>query len=135
MRGKNPPASKGPQFLEYMPAIIDTLKENGGSGSASDIIDKVINRLNISESKVEETLPSGESRVRNRIQWARFYLAKAGLIDTEKRGVWQLTQEGFNSSLNPENSYQLFRAVHKEFENSKGEKNNKKEKRRLIMIS
>lgn len=88
--------SKGPQFLDYTIPLINVLKENGGSGNASEIIDKVIEKLSIPDNIVAEILPSGESRVRNRIQWARFYLAKAGLIDTQKRGQWQLTQEGYD---------------------------------------
>jgi len=120
---------KGPQFLTYVIPILNILKENGGSGNASDIIDKVIEKMKIPEKVVMETLPSGESRVRNRIQWARFYLGKAGLIDTSKRGLWQLTQEGFDHKLNDEKVYQLFRDVHKQFETSNNipEKKNEKE--------
>lgn len=110
--------SKGPQFLDYTIPLIDVLKENGGSGNASEIIDKVIEKLNIPDNIVAEALPSGESRVRNRIQWARFYLAKAGLIDTQKRGQWQLTQEGYDITLTSEIVYELFKKIHKLFENN-----------------
>ncbi len=108
--------NKGPQFLEYVIPIIQVLKENGGSGNASEIVDKVIEKLKLSDQAVNETSGSGQSIVKNRIQWARFYLAKAGLIDTEKRGEWQLTQEGFDAKLNHEQVYDLFRTVHKKFE-------------------
>ncbi|MCW3109478.1 MAG: restriction endonuclease [Segetibacter sp.] len=108
--------NKGPQFLEYAIPILNVLKENGGSGNASEIVDKVIEKLQISDEKVNETTSSNQSVVKNRIQWARFYLAKAGLIDTEKRGLWQLTQEGFDAKLDHEQVYKLFRTVHKKFE-------------------
>ena len=110
---------KGPQFLTYINPLLETLKENGGSGSVSDIIDKVIDRLGISEEIVSKTLPSGGSRVKNRIQWARFYLSKAGLIDNTKHGVWQLTKKGFSTKLTDEEVYSLFRSVHKQFEGAK----------------
>jgi restriction system protein len=118
--------SKGPQFLNYAIPIVDILKENGGSGLVSEVLDKVIEKLNIPEDVVEKTSNSGQSIVKNRIQWARFYLAKAGLINTEQRGVWQLTQEGFNSNLDSEKVYKLFREVHKKFEGTseKSKKNN-----------
>jgi restriction system protein len=108
--------NKGPQFLEYAIPILNVLKENGGYGNASEIVEKVIEILNITDEAVNETSASGQSIVKNRIQWARFYLAKAGLIDTEKRGIWQLTQEGFDAKLNPEEVYILFKKVHKVFE-------------------
>jgi len=107
---------KGPQFLDYINPIIEVLKENGGSGNASEIIDKVIERLMISDDVVNEQNASGQSTVKNRIQWARFYMVKAGLIDSQTRGEWQLTQEGFNSKLDAEGVYKLFRDVHKEYE-------------------
>jgi len=102
--------------LEYVIPILNVLKENGGYGNASEIVEKVIDRLNITDEAVNEISASGQSVVKNRIQWARFYLAKAGLIDTEKRGIWQLTQEGFDAKLNQEQVYLLFRKVHKVFE-------------------
>lgn len=111
--------NKGPQFLEYAIPILNVMKENGGSGNASEIVDKVIEKLNLSDEAVNETSASGQSVVKNRIQWARFYLAKAGLIDTEKRGEWQLTQEGFDAKLTHDEVYILFRTVHKKFEVSR----------------
>ena len=107
---------KGPQFLDYTIPIVEVLKENGGTGNASEVMDKVIERLKIPEEIVSETNASGQSTVKNRIQWARFYLLKAGLISSEKRGEWQLTHEGFNAKLNDEEVYRLFREVHKEYE-------------------
>ena len=108
--------NKGPQFLCYIIPIIEVLKENGGSGNVSEVIDKVIEKLKIPEETVMETNPSGQSTVKNRIQWARFYMVKAGLIDSQRRGEWQLTQEGFNANLNVDEVYKLFREVHKEYE-------------------
>jgi restriction system protein len=100
---------KGPQFLTYVIPILEVLKENGGAGSTSEIIDKVIEKLQIPEEELAKTNNSGQTTVRNRIQWARFYLSKAGLLDTEKRGVWELTQEGFDHKLkSDEQVYILF---------------------------
>lgn len=108
---------RGPQFLEYVNPIIKALVENGGSGNTSDIIDHVIENLGISDEKLDETSNSGQSKVKNRIQWARFYLVKAGLMDMPKRGVWRLTQEGYNNQvLSDDKIYKLFREVHKQFE-------------------
>jgi len=119
---------KGPQFLTYVNPLLEILKENGGSGSVSDVIDRVIEKMKIPESVVSQPLPSGGSRVKNRIQWARFYLSKAGLIENSKHGIWQLTKDGFEAKLDEDEVYKLFRKVHKQFENyQNGSLKNKEE--------
>ena len=35
-----------------------------------------------------------QTRFENQVHWARFYLAKAGYIDSSQRGVWTLTEKG-----------------------------------------
>lgn len=102
---------KGPHFLKYINPIIDTLKEMGGAGSTVEVKDKVIERLNISDAEVEELIPSGASRVKNQIQWAKMYLTKAGYIDSNIRGTWRLTEKGMGSNLTAEGVYELFKYV------------------------
>lgn len=119
---------KGPQFVTYMIPILEVLKENGGAGDTSEIIDKVIDKLQIPEEAVAQMNNSGQSTVRNRIQWARFYLSKAGLLNIEKRGIWELTQEGFDHKLiSHEQVYDLFRKIHKQYEGVKPAKSRKEE--------
>ena len=42
----------------------------------------------------EETLPDGRNRLRHRLEWARTYLKKAGLLEYPKRGTFLITQRG-----------------------------------------
>jgi restriction system protein len=109
---------KGPQFLTYINPILETLREMGGLGAASEVIDKVIEYLKIPETEVEIRINSGESRVRNRIQWACMYLRKGGYIDNSKRGIWELTLKGTSEALpmSDESVYQLFRSIQSTFE-------------------
>lgn len=102
---------KGPEFLKYVNPVLKTLQENGGAGESSYVIEKVIDKLGITEVELEETTSNGQSRIRNQIQWARFYLFKAGLIDNAQRGIWRLTNEGLESKLNDEGVYNLFKKV------------------------
>jgi restriction system protein len=102
---------KGPEFLKYINPVLTTLQENGGAGESSDVIEKVIEKLKITEAELEETTANGQSRIRNQIQWARFYLFKAGLIDNAQRGIWRLTNEGLDSKLNDDGVYALFKKV------------------------
>lgn len=105
---------KGPQFLTYINPILLTLQEMGGAGITADVIDKVIDRLNIPEEEVEKTNQSGQSTVRNRIQWARLYLTKSGYLASAERGIWKLTDKGWGSYLSEQEIETLFKKVHQE---------------------
>lgn len=102
---------KGPEFLKYINPVLTILQSNGGAGDSSDVIEQVIDKLQITEAEMEETTSNGQSRVRNQIQWARFYLFKAGLIDNAQRGLWRLTNKGLDKKLNNDDVYKLFKGV------------------------
>ncbi|HMO69335.1 MAG TPA: restriction endonuclease [Novosphingobium sp.] len=56
---------------------------------------RIADRLGLSEAEREEMLPSGKQRLlHNRVHWAKFYLAKAGLVDNSRRGLFVATQAG-----------------------------------------
>ena len=103
--------AKGPQFLRFCIPIVDTLQEFGGSGRPKEVTDMVLERLHISEHEQAQTLKNGGSRVRNQVAWARFYLAKADLLDASRRGVWALTEKGRTVHLSPKVVAQLFKEV------------------------
>lgn len=57
--------------------------------------EKVADALLLSEDERAEMLPSGKQRIlHNRIHWAKFYMAKAGLIDAPKRGLFVASPAG-----------------------------------------
>lgn len=90
---------KGGEFSKYIIPVVEILKSIGGSGTSSEVTDAVIEKLNISEEELSETLKNGSSKVKNQIAWARMYLVRYGLMDSSKRGVWALTEDGFSSNL------------------------------------
>ena len=100
----------GPQFVTLIGPVINALQDLGGSGRPAEVIDWITDRYDISE-KQNEVLSSGQTRVQNQIHWARFYLSKAGYIDSSKRGVWSLTNKGLSSSLNHDDSLRIFHEV------------------------
>jgi restriction system protein len=56
---------------------------------------RIADRLGLSEYEREEMLPSGKQRLlHNRVHWAKFYMSKAGLIDSPKRGTFVASAEG-----------------------------------------
>jgi restriction endonuclease Mrr len=90
---------KGPEFLKYIKPVLTTLQANGGAGNSANVIEQIIEKLGITEEELEQATSNGQSRIRNQIQWARFYLFKAGLIDNSQRGIWRLTNEGLEKNL------------------------------------
>lgn len=55
----------------------------------------IAEQFQLSEEDRELLLPSGKQRVlHNRLHWAKFYLSKAGLVDSPKRGRFIITAAG-----------------------------------------
>lgn len=115
---------EGTQFVRYFGALLDALRSIGGSAKPDEAVDRVAENLKISDSVLNEVLPSGGSRFRNRVAWARFYLVREGLLDSSEHGVWSLTEKGFKTSLTYEESEAIFRKWAKIFQ----EQRKKKEK-------
>lgn len=110
----------GPQFLRFCIPVVDVLKELDGSGRPKEVTDAVLERLHIPESAQAQTLKSGNSRLRNQVGWARFYLAKTGWIDDSRRGVWALTEKGRTEQLSQSDLSQIHRDVQATFSNKEG---------------
>jgi len=61
----------------------------------------IADQLGLSDEEREEMLPSGRQRVlHNRIHWAKFYMTKAGLIDSPRRGTFVASPSGFELLAN-----------------------------------
>ena len=107
--------TKGPKFIQYFQPIIDALIELGGSGQPTEVKKLIAENLSISEEEQSEQISSGASRFSNSVDWARFYLARAGYIDSSTRGVWSLTEPERNLQLSNEDALELFQKIHKQF--------------------
>lgn len=84
----------GPKFVQYFQPLLTALHKLGGSARSAEATDQVARDLKISDAERAELLDGGQSRFDNSVAWARFYLVKAGYIDSSKRGVWRLTDKG-----------------------------------------
>ena len=76
---KNKP-KEGAQFLHYFGPLLDALRSLGGSGTPDEVVERIAADLRLSDDLQNELLPSGESRYRNQVAWARFYLVREGLL-------------------------------------------------------
>ncbi len=86
--------SSGPKFVRFFGPVLQALADLGGSGRPPEVADRIATALHLSDAELAETLDNGTSRFRNKVAWARFYLAKAGHLGSSKRGVWNLTDKG-----------------------------------------
>jgi restriction system protein len=110
------PGAKGPKFVSYFWPLLEALKKLGGSARPAEVREEIAAKLGISEAAQAESLPSGFPRFDNLVAWARFYLAKAGIIDSSSRGVWTLTDKGRAlTRLTHQEALDIFKDVHAQF--------------------
>lgn len=63
--------------------------------SIREAIEVLANEFNLSKDERRKMLPSGKQAIFNdRVHWACTYLKKAGLLDSTKRGHFQITKRG-----------------------------------------
>lgn len=74
-----------------------------------NLVEEVSNLLNLSEEDRNETLDNDKRTViYYRLGWTKTYLAKAGLLETVRRGIFKITPEGeevLKSGVNITNEY------------------------------
>lgn len=86
--------ARGPEFIRFFRPILEVLRELGGSGTASKIVDRSLEIAKVSEAEQEAVNKNGLSRVKKQVHWARQYLMWSGYSDSSRRGVWSLTNKG-----------------------------------------
>ena len=96
-----------PVYSELFGAVLDALKSLGGSGKPSEVRDFLAKELSLSDAALEVTKKNGEQLFMNRVQWARFYLAKSGYIGSSRRGVWSLTDDGRHVVISDDTERQI----------------------------
>lgn len=126
---------RGPQFVQFFQPVIDALVKLGGSGRPSEVKEEIAEKLRITEDEQSEQNPSGASRFSKNVDWARFYLAKAGYIDSSTRGVWSLTEAGRGVKLSSSEALKLFQDIHQVFSNERKKQKDKSSKSEGSFIS
>lgn len=70
--------------------------------SIRDLTTQLAEVFLLSEDEVAELLPSGrQTTLYNRVQWAKTYMKKAGLVDTPGRGLVRITPAGKIARTHP----------------------------------
>lgn len=97
-------------FLQWFSPLIQALKDLGGSGTPKEARNKIVENERISNAVLSETRgKSGANKFENEVAWARNYLAYAGIIDKSRRGIWSLTEQGYQVEMTPELASEIFR--------------------------
>jgi restriction system protein len=96
-------------FINWMSPLIEILKTNGGSATPKEIRVGIAKKMKLKDDFLAERYEkSGQLRFDNQIYWAKQYLAWEGIVDTSKRGVWALTDEGWKISFDYNSAKELF---------------------------
>ena len=97
------PQKKGGELSRFLKPLTETLRIMGCSASSSEATDTVIEITNLSEE--------GGSESRNHAAWARQYSISSGLIDSSKRGILVLTEQGFKTPLEESDIFEIVTSV------------------------
>ncbi|MFP7673387.1 restriction endonuclease [Marivita sp. S0852] len=82
-----------PDFQTLMLPVLELAHE--GELSMDELEEGIVTRFSISEDDRHALLPSGkQTRLKNRIGWARTYLKQAGLLTFPQRGFARITDAG-----------------------------------------
>lgn len=125
---------KGPKFIQYFQPVIDGLRDLGSSAKPREVYAWIAEKHSVPKEEIEGATKGGQSKFENKVSWARFYLAKAGLIDTEQRGVWVLTEEGRKANLTHDDAYNLFRTIHDGFAQNESEPGSATISEKVVMM-
>lgn len=66
-----------------------------GEVRVGEVVDHLADKLGLTSDEHAQLLPSGKQTLfGNRVHWAKTYLAKAGLIESTRRGHFKITERG-----------------------------------------
>jgi len=68
--------------------------EDGQPHRVREVADQIAISLSLPEHLRQESLPDGRNKLIHRLEWARTYLKKAGLLEYPDRGLFKITDRG-----------------------------------------
>jgi len=86
-----------PDYQSIMKPLLNQLSD-GKEYTRLELTKILADHFNLSKDERRVLKPSGgEPLFRNRVGWANFYLKKAGLTESKKRGLINITEEGLKA--------------------------------------
>ena len=118
--------TKHAMFVNWIPPFIEIMKEKGGSATAKEVRAGIAEKMELDDNFLTERFgKTNKLRFDDQVYWAKQYLAWEKLVETSKRGVWALTDEGRERSMNYEEALAL---VKKWVDIHRDERKDKKDK-------
>jgi len=87
-----------PRFENLFQIIIGVLKSHDGIASVDTMEEEGADILDLTDDQrqlIHNPNEGYRTEFGYRLAWARFYLKRAGLIDSPKRSIWRLTELGY----------------------------------------
>jgi restriction system protein len=83
-----------PDFETAMKPLLLHLADGQDHGT-DETLNALAKEFRLTDEERRQLLPSGRQALfRNRVAWAKFYLKKAGVVGTSRRGVYHITERG-----------------------------------------
>lgn len=105
-----------PKYNDLMLPLLQ-YSSDGQEHHVRDASTAIAEHLRLTDEQLNELLPSGKkTKYYDRIHWAKTYLNKAGLLESTGRGLFRITQRGFDIlETNPPKIDQQLLAQFEEF--------------------
>jgi restriction system protein len=103
----------GARFSQFLQPVLDAIRALGGSARPSEVKEMILKTLKLPPDYVNAVHQGGESKFGNDVDWARFYLVRAGYLDASKRGVWSLTELGRTRTIDAVEAARIVRNIDK----------------------
>lgn len=98
------------RFTKYFPLLLDALRSTHPTPMRpAEARAWIRSKIEVPADDLSRLIENGKQSIfENDVHWARFYLAKANLIGSPKRGLWGLTRQGLSTRLSPEETWDLY---------------------------
>ena len=105
------------RFTKWMGPVLDAVRALGGTATPKMVQQQIQQALTLPNDFLADKNKSGQTKFYNELNWARQYLVWEGLLDSQERGQWKLTDAGKQTFLDEAASQQLaekWAEVHKQ---------------------
>ena len=97
-------------FLKWFEPLLEALKKLGGKATPVEVRDQIGKDLNLSDDIINERRGKTQTKkFDNELAFARNYLVYEGLIDKSERGVWTLTEAGWEAKMDVNFAGEIFK--------------------------
>ncbi len=96
-------------FLKWFAPLIKALKDLGGSATPEQARGKIVENENLDEETLSETRGKNDgNKFSNEVAFARSYLGYEEILDTKTRGIWSLTEKGYQVEMTDKLASDIF---------------------------